>query len=293
MTIPPVSDAIQRPEVQEAVDRFVARILADLKGNSLRLPTLPPVVVRVHEAVESVDGSAARIARIVSADATLASRLIQIANSAIYHGQPAVENVQMAITRLGDRAVRGVIMSLGMRQLFQTGLLALRARVETLWLHSAEVAALSAVLARRAMSLSVDEAMLAGLVHDIGALPLIAHAEEYPVLLGHPPALEPVIERLHGPIGRLILETWQFPPEIVEVASEHEDLGRYSARVDYTDIVTVANLHSYLGKPHRLARVNWDEVPAFGKLGLTPEQSLMLFQQTREEIAGLRKILQG
>ncbi len=281
------------PEVGQAVDRFIALILDDLRHGRLRLPTLPEVVLRVREAVENPHGSAARVARVVSADAALTARLVQIANSALYHGQAPVENVQAAITRIGDRAVRSVVSGLMMRQMFQTRVTLLRERAERLWLHSAEVAALSAVLSRRVMTLSADEAMLAGLVHDIGAMPLIDRAEEFPVLLGHPPALDPVIERLHGPIGKLILETWQFPPEISEVAAGHEDLGRMSARVDYVDLVTVANLHAHLGTPHRLGRADWSTIPAFGKLNLTPDQSVALFAEARADVAQLKRILHG
>lgn len=281
------------PEVQAAVDRFVGLILSDLRNKRLVLPTLPAVAVQVREAVKDQGSSTTRIARIVSTDTALSARLVQLANSAFYRRMAATDSLPSAITRLGDQVVRTLVTSLLMRPQFETRIPELRSRAEALWLHSAEVAALSAALARRVHTLSVDEAMLAGLVHDIGAMPLLARAEEFPVLLGHPPALEPVIEMLHGAIGKLILETWQFPPAIAEVAAEHEDLGRYSSEVDYVDIVTVANLHSYLGKRHRLAQVAWSDVPAFGKLGLSPDQSLALFEETRAEIAELKMILQG
>jgi putative nucleotidyltransferase with HDIG domain len=287
------TDAAHSAEVQDTINRFIAVILKDLKSNCLKLPTLPSVAMRVREAVESDNSSTVQIARLISADAALSARLIRVANSPLYRGRTPIESVPMAVTRLGTRTVRDLVVSLIMQQLFQTRSPMLRAHMERLWLHSTEVAALSSLLARRFTSLSVDEAMLAGLLHDIGALPLIVRAEEFPVLLGNEAALDQVIEQLHTQIGKLILETWQFPPGICAAAGEHEQLDRYSAEVDYVDVVIVANLHSYMGTTHRLAKVSWGDIPAFGKLGLRPEESVAVLEETRAEREELKKLLQG
>lgn len=277
--------------IQESINRFVEVVLKDLKNNCLKLPTLPEVAVRVREAVEDDMSSTSKISRVISADASLSARLIRVANSPLYRGRTPIEGVQMAVTRLGTKTVRDLVMSLIMQQLFQTRSPQLRARMERLWLHSTEVAALSGLFARRFTSLSVDEAMLAGLLHDIGALPLIVRAEEFPELLKEEAALDQAINQLHTLIGKLILETWQFSPNVVAAAAEHEELGRYSAEVDYVDVVTIANLHSYMGTGHRLAKINWGDVPAFGKLGLRPEESIAVMEETRAEREETRNML--
>lgn len=81
-----------------------------------------------------------------------------------------------------------------------------------------------------------------------------------------------VIDRIHQEIGQLILEKWHFPPELVQVAAQHEDHQRNPrAEPDYTDVVLIANLHSYMGRPkHKTGGVDRNEIPAFDKLGLTP-----------------------
>lgn len=286
------ADALS-PELQETVNRFIAVILNDIKNNCLKLPTLPEVATKVRSAVDNENSSTSQIAKVISTDTALTARLIQVANSPLYRARTPIDNVQSSITRLGMKTVRDLVTSLLMKQLYQTKSPMLRKRAEQLWLHSSEVAALSGLLARRYTSLSADEAMLAGLVHDIGAMPLIVRAEEFPTLVQNPAALEHAIETLHPQIGKLILETWHFPPGVVDAAAEHEQLDRYSAEVDYVDVVMVANLHSYMGKQHRLSKTDWGNVPAFGKLGLTPDQSLELMESTREEVAELKKVLAG
>jgi HD-like signal output (HDOD) protein len=175
--------------------------------------------------------------------------------------------------------------------LFQSRFPALRERMRLLWSHSSHVAAISHVLAKRYTRLKPDEAMLAGLVHDIGKLPIIAKAENFPKLATNEPALDGIIERLHPPLGKAILETWHFVPALTAVAAEHENLARDSERIDYTDVVIVANLHSYLGKEHPHAKADWSQVPALNKLGLDAEASVLMMEEAREEIRAIRKLL--
>ena len=273
------------------VDKFVGELLDDIKQNRLKLPILPEVAFKVREAVNNPDAAANTIAKAVSSDASIAARLLQVANSPLYRGNSAISNVQNAITRLGAPLVRNLVTSLILKQLFQSKIPALKQRMQALWEHSTQVAAISHILARRLTRLKPDEAMLAGLIHDIGALPILVKAESAPELIANPVALEELITKLHASVGRLILEAWKFPPELVTVAAEHENLSRISDQLDYTDIVTVANLHSYLGSKHRHAQTKFAEVPAFTKLGLTPETSVATLEEAAAEMKEVKALL--
>lgn len=272
-------------------NRFVAITLNDLKNNCLKLPTLPEVATRVRQAIDDPNCTATKIARTLEIDASLSARLVRLSNSALYRGTSPIDTVQAAITRLGNKTVREVVTSLIMQQLFQTKSQVLKKRIQRLWLHSTEVAALSAIIARRFTKLSVDKAMLAGLVHDIGALPLLVRAEDFPEVAQSDAALDHIHDTLHAPIGKLILETWQFPAEIVAVPTEHENLTRDSAALDYSDIVLIANLHSYINTTHRLATVRWADIPVLHNVGLTPEDSVKLLEETKAETNELKNML--
>ena len=273
------------------VDQFVGEMLDDLKNNRLKLPVLPEVALKVREAVNNPDAAAATIAKAVSSDASIATRLLQVANSPLYRGNAAISNVQNAIARLGPPLVRNLVTSLLLKQLFQTKSPVLKERMQKLWEHSTQVAAISHALARKLTRLKPDEAMLSGLIHDIGVLPILVKAENSPSLLQNPALLDELITKLHASVGRLILEAWKFPPELVTVAAEHENLARISDAVDYTDVVTVANLHSYLGTKHPLAGVKFSDVPAFTKLGLTPETSIAALEEAAGEMKEVKGLL--
>ena len=273
------------------VDKFVGEILDDIKNNRLKLPILPEIAFKVRAAVSDTNAAAAAIAKAVSSDASIAARLLQVVNSPLYRGANAINNLQSAIARLGPPLVRNLVTSLILKQLFQTKSSLLHQRMQVLWEHSTQVAAISHILARKFTRLQPDEAMLAGLLHDIGVLPILLKAENHPELLANEAQLDDIIDKLHASIGRMILETWKFPPELVAAAAEHENLTRISDQVDYTDIVTVANLHSYLGSKHRHAKVKFIDVPAFTKLGLTPETSISTMEEAAAEMKDVKSML--
>ena len=153
------------------------------------------------------------------------------------------------------------------------------------------MAAISHALASFAR-LKPDLALLAGLVHDIGALPVIKYAEDCEELLQDEAALDDVIEQVHPLIGQAMLEKWGFPEEVVAVAGQHENYQRAGGeKADYVDIVIAANLQSYMGSEHRLGQVDFSQVPAFHKLGLSTDVSVVDLDDQAESIREVQQAL--
>lgn len=272
--------------------KFIDTLIDDIANNRLEFPTLPEVALRVRKQVDNPDVTTAQIIKALGTDAVLTSRLIQVANSALFSGLQPVQNVQAAISRLGLLVVRNLVTSIAMKLLYQNNAQpGLKKLLQATWLHNTKVASLSHVLARKFTKLRPDEVMLAGLIHDIGSLPIIKRAAKVPELVAQPALIVQVIERLHTELGRVILESWHFPASLVAVAFEHEDQRRDSAKVDYVDIVMVANLHSHLGTTHRLAKADWSIIPIFEKLGLTPEESIKTIREAHQEVSEVQRLL--
>ena len=279
-----------------AEDKFIATLMDDVSKGQLELPTLPEVALKVRKLVDDPKVSADKIATLVGTDAALSARLLQVANSVFFKGLNSVENVRTAVIRLGGVCVRNVVASLVMQQLYQANQMGpIKKDLLNIWVHGARVAAISHVLAKRFTKLNADEAMLAGLIHNIGMLPILKRAAKSPEIVENKVMLYSIINKLHPEIGRLILEEWHFPAELIQVAAEHEDLERNSGpEVDYTDIVMIANLHSYMGKAeNKYSSADWNNIPAFEKLGLTPEQSIMALTEAQTDIAEIQKIISG
>ena len=275
--------------------KFLSDFLSDLNANRVVLPTLPEVAMQVRKAIGDPQATAAKIEKIINADPALSAKLLKVVNSPAYRGTDPITHLRMAITRLGINMIRNLATGLVMEQLYQVSSTdTVKQHLKSLWLHSTQVAALSHVIAKRYTKLKPDEAMLAGLIHDIGKLPILNRAGLFPELLQDDDKLIEVMQRLHTMIGPAVLDEWGFSRDLVSVSAEHEDIYKVRAgEADYVDVIIIANLHSYLGSNHRYAKINWDEVPAFAKIGMTPEQSFAAMEAAGDEMREMQGILAG
>ncbi len=268
---------------------FLQSLKTAIKENKITLPTLPEVALKVRDAVEQENVTANQIADMVAMDAALSARLLQVANSPLYRGRVPIESIQMAITRLGYKLVRSLVVSLAMKQIFQATSDTLDKRLRDMWEQSVEVAAISRVLCQNLRHLDRDQAMLAGLIHNIGALPVLTWAESYPELMEDEATLDKLVAKLTPPIGKQILTLWEFPETLIKVAEEAYNLNYDSnAQGDYADIVIVARLQS--SHSDQIASpADWINVPAFLKVGLDPEVELIEIEGVAEDIESVQE----
>ena len=255
-----------------SLDEIVlAEITELIESDRLVLPTLPEVALRARDTAEDPNASAKDLAKVINNDAAMTARIIKVANSPIMRGAREVEDVQMAIARLGITCISNLITGLAMEQMFQATSDFIDKEMRASWSHSTEVAGIANVLTRHYTKLKPDQATLAGLVHNIGILPILTYAEDSGKL-NDPISLQNVIEKIHPRIGVKILQSWDFPKELVDVPGNYLNFDRDtgSDRADYADIVMVANLQTFIGKEHPYTALDWQDIPAFGRIGLDP-----------------------
>lgn len=266
-------------------DVFYNTIIKDLENGTLVLPTLPEVALKVREVVDDPDATAAQLADIITTDAALSARLLKVANSALYRGRIPTESVQMAVSRLGMSMVRNLVTSLVMEQMFQPTSARLEKRLRELWEHSTKVAASCQLIAKNIPNIKTDEAMLAGLIHKIGVLPILMKADEMPELVKDSKTLDQIIHNLHPRIGKAILESWEFPESMIKAVFQHENINYNSgdAGPDLTDVVQVANLQSYFGTDKALDPVTLGKIVSFEKCGVDIGISVTELDENSEE----------
>lgn len=287
----------EEQESDEVFDNLLyAEVHDDLVNDRLVLPSMPEVAVKIRRMIEKDDAPIPKLARVIQADPAVSAKLIKSANGALYHGQPPVETCARAISRLGLNTTKNLVMSFVLHNLFQekitTELLNHHAR--DLWNHSVEVAAISRALATVTPGLDAEEALLAGLLHDIGELVILSYADNYPEYSKDDDSLQAVIKQLKGDIGVAVLREWQFPEAFLDVAAGSEDWTRNPGpQPDYCDVVLVAHLHSYFGTAKMTGLPGLGEVPAFGKLAngsLTPEVSMLVLDEAKEMIHETKRL---
>ncbi|MDD3764212.1 MAG: HDOD domain-containing protein [Nevskiales bacterium] len=253
-------------------DRFYRIVVDALAHDRLTLPTLPEVALKIRRLLQNEDVTSAQVAAEVHRDPAIAVRLIRVANSAAMRSGRQVENVQQAVTRLGLHYTRLLVDGLALEQMFVATHAELKKRLLRAWQQSVEVAALAQVLAAQCTLLQPEMAMLAGLVHHVGALPILRLAEHHAAALESAEALDDVVARLSPRIGRMVLQAWHFPPELVDVPVLWPDMSReHDGGPDFADVVAVAVLRTRGASDPQFRDLDAATVPAFVKLDLEPD----------------------
>ncbi len=256
---------------------FLDELYSQLSHNTLLLPSMPEMAIRIRELAQDERSSLADICKLINKDPALAARVVQIANSPAFRMRNPFNSVDLAVMRLGGTMVKNIVTGMVMEQLFQSTTELTDNKLRTYWAHATEVSELAMELARPHKHLQIDQAMLGGLLHDIGVLPIVALAEDYPQLLIDEAQLDRLIQKAHLEIGTAILKHWDFSDEILAVAAHHENLQYESeGPPDYVDLIIVANMMSDHKKTEFHEIKNLKAIPAFNKLGITQHNELKL-----------------
>ena len=273
-------------------NEFLAHIKSEIDANSLVLPTLPDVALKVKTAVEKGEASAAQLADMVATDTALSAKLIQVVNSPLYRGRQHIDKLPVAIARLGNNAVKTLITSLVMQQMFKPDSSELKQYFEKIWEHSVTVSAISRALSSRCKHLDADQSMLAGLIHQIGKLPILMSASKIDGMLDDSESFVQLLDNLHPKIGKMIVDAWNFPDTLRPVASEYRDFTRNSSeQADYVDVVQVAYLEAIPEQEQTIAPEDWHTIPAFSKLGLASDIEVLEIEGVSEKVAETHALL--
>lgn len=227
--------------VREASEAL-RRVLSETPSGDLVFPTSVDASLRVMRAVDNQDVGLDALARIVVAEPLLSAKVIHLANSAALNPAGNVlRDVRQAVMRVGTDPIRTLAMSLVLDQLRQSqrhG--SLREFANPLWERSIHVAALAYVIARKLTPFDADEAMFAGIVHDLGRFYLLARAADFPALLGDPETLAETINDLSGEADRRVLKALGLPESVVAAVLDSKRYGGSMPPATLGDLVFVA-----------------------------------------------------
>lgn len=199
------------------MDRLEAlqHIAAEAASGDLVFPTSARVALKIKEVLDDPECHVGTVARLIEAEPLLAARSVAIANSVAYNAAGReVADVRTAVARLGFTTLRWLASALVSKQM--AGILAQpeqQSMAVQLWEHTAHVAALARVIARRVTRQDPEVAMFAGIVHEIGGFYLLCRSADYPALLDLAPA--DWEERGERVIGRAVLSALVVPQAIL------------------------------------------------------------------------------
>lgn len=227
-----------------------------IRADRLVLPTLPDIALRVRERADDPRISLQQMAEVISQDPALSARMIKVANSAFMGRSIQVNSLNQAVTRIGLSQIKNISIAMAMEQLFVSQHQQVQQQLDRLWRDSVQtasvaVACLQFYKARHSgCKLSVDAMALAGLIHNIGALPVLIEAERHPEVFGHPAFMQVLIDKIAALVGLKIMQSWGFAAEFMPVV-ENWRQPQSEPEPGYTDFIRLAALNRGYYQPEQ------------------------------------------
>jgi putative nucleotidyltransferase with HDIG domain len=276
----------------EVATRFLRQIAEDLGQRNLQCPTFIEASLGARMALKKAYLSHKELARVVAGEPLLSARVVALANSAaLRRGGRRVTDLLTAVIQLGQQAVNNVAMSLALEQVtHHKEMEPFRIQAQGIWEHSLEVAVLAHVLARHASRVEPDEAMFAGLVHDLGHFYAMWRAVQFPALAQRAADLRALMHSSHALIGAALLKTLGVDDALVLAVKEHENQPATLAPGSLSQVLSVANVCANRSGPLPEAPAQPD---AALLEGLDERRADALIAQHFDEVTWLMAMIKG
>lgn len=198
-------------------------------NKNLTLPTLPAVATLILEELGREEVDFERLARIIGADAALATRILKVANSPLFRPVEDIDCIPTALTRLGATLVTNIALSFVLVHAFNKHALKSTFDFNHFWRH-ALTSAVAANLLYSELYSDDGNIFISGLLHDIGIL-IAGQLPEYCDLFSSDTATDENLSSKehtifgfsHYQLGAEVLQSWKIPPSITQPILYHHD----------------------------------------------------------------------
>lgn len=262
------------------------------------LTSLPQVAIKVNQMADDPNSSAADIGKIISQDPALTIRMLRIANSAYYGLSSEVETVARAVTLLGSKRIRDLVMATSVAEFFD-GLPNELVSMKNFWLHSLYCALAAQYLAGQCkVKVQGDVVFVAGLLHDIGDLLIfnkmpdksreaLMYAVEGPEEMDVHLAEQEILGFDHAQVGAELAKKWQLPEVLLECIEFHHEPEKAEKFPVETAIVHIANSLAYLAELNSTDEYESPKISeiAWERTGLDRSVIVPTLEVTHEQIA--------
>ena len=232
-----------------ASNALYAILTEKINQDTLVLPTLPEVALKVRSAADDPEINLGQMSDIIAQDPSLSLGMLKVANSAILGRKVKVETVPQAVTRIGLTQIKSIATAMALEQVFVSQNDIVKLYMTKAWGKTIDIASVAISLMtlyikeHKHTSLSLDTITLAALVHNIGVLPILTEAEDHPDVFANPTFLQQAIVKLSGRIGGSITRAWGFSEEFTLLAESWSDLTILPEEVHYLDFIRAGAIY--------------------------------------------------
>lgn len=217
-------------------------------GHLKQLPSLPVAVTDLLASFDNEDVDVAEISNLIARDQGLTARVLRIANSSFYGLQHKVGSINEAVVVLGFRAIRSMVLAVGINGIFRGDHCA-GFNPQTYLHHSVAVGLAARALAQSCGHHNPELSFTAGILHDLGELALASNfPKEYAETLAYQRkhdcflvvAERDILGMDHGEVGGLLADTWRFPKELHQALVDHHSPAGSTAD-SLADLIHIAD----------------------------------------------------
>ncbi|WP_457673670.1 HDOD domain-containing protein [Thiolapillus sp.] len=273
--------------IQERELCFLQDLTEKLASREIDLPPFPDIYARIIRTLHDPDVSIQDVSRIVVAAPDLCVRILLLANSALLNRSGVkVTDLNIAVSRLGLSAVNNATVTLATKDVFHVPKgSSLSFMLNKTRMESVRVAAYSYLLAIRAGKIAEKhDAMLAGLLHNIGTHYILSRAEEFPDLVS-----KEIIDSWGPGIGQALVSNWGFPESISSAIEKQNDLmlepDEEDDDIELREILICAILLSHVENDMEDPDIDYNRIPACRKLDINEETIPGILEDYAEEVA--------
>lgn len=212
-----------------------------------QLPPLPASIVRISAMLSDFNTSQSTLAQAISIDPVLSTRLLRLANSAIYGLHGTVTSVANAVSTVGYLAISEILMMSGVSDAFGRKILS-SPQGKEIWQHSLATAMVASEICRASSLSGAEDAFSCGLLHDIGKLIFLrADAPAYTRILQT--GSEDEILALenasfgfdHAELGAAAAEKWKLPEAVCDMIRHHHQPSMATQGIAMAHILNLAD----------------------------------------------------
>ena len=191
---------------------------------------------------------------------------------------------------MGARLVRDLVTNLAIKQMFTPTSKLIAHQFRNVWSTSVNVAANCLVIAETVGGIKKEQAFFAGLIHNIGALPLLMIVASDDVMFDDLTELDAIINALQGRVGALMLESWGFSDDLIEVVTEcHNFSYIQKSESGLVSLVQVSMLQNDCADEE--SPDSWPLIPALSKPGLNANVNIMQIEENQIMLDNTRESL--
>jgi HD-like signal output (HDOD) protein len=252
-------------------------LVEKIRTDTLVIPSLPEVALKIRQLAEDPDVNLNKMAEMISHDPALSARIMKIANSAFVGRGIHVNTLHQATTRIGLRYIKNVVTAMAMEQLFVSKSVLIKKQMDKVWAQTLELTAFALTVMQEYNSnfkytdVNFDTMTLAGLLHNIGALPILTEAEKQLDIFGNEQFINETIAAISSPISVNIMRSWGFGEELIQVAEHWQTTEFEPKHPSYLDFIRIAAI--------KLGRVDVEDADA----AVAPYVELGLIKSTQFE----------